>query len=36
MENREENSTQDKTEEATEEKKLQFREEGNIANPKER
>ncbi|RDB37066.1 MAG: flagellar type III secretion system protein FlhB [Spirobacillus cienkowskii] len=35
MENREENSTQDKTEEATEEKKLQFREEGNIANPKE-
>jgi flagellar biosynthesis protein FlhB len=35
MENREEKSFQDKTEEATEEKRSQFREEGNIANPRE-
>lgn len=35
MESREEKSSQDKTEEATEEKRNQFREEGNIASPKE-
>ncbi len=35
MESREEKSFQDKTEEATEEKRNQFREEGNIASPKE-
>ncbi|WGL58686.1 EscU/YscU/HrcU family type III secretion system export apparatus switch protein [Pigmentibacter sp. JX0631] len=35
MESREEKGFQDKTEEATEEKKNQFREEGNVASPKE-
>jgi len=35
MESREDKDYQDKTEEATEEKRSQFREEGNIANPRE-
>ncbi|KAB8027725.1 EscU/YscU/HrcU family type III secretion system export apparatus switch protein [Fluviispira multicolorata] len=35
MEQREEKGQEDKTEEATEEKRNQFREEGNIANPRE-
>ncbi|APJ02721.1 EscU/YscU/HrcU family type III secretion system export apparatus switch protein [Silvanigrella aquatica] len=35
MESREDKGFQDKSEEATEEKKSQFREEGNIANPRE-
>jgi len=35
MENREDKDFQDKTEDATEEKRSQFREEGNIANPRE-
>ncbi len=35
MESREEKSFQDKTEEATDEKRNQFREEGNVASPKE-
>lgn len=35
MDSREDKSFQDKTEDATEEKRSQFREEGNIANPRE-
>ena len=35
MESREDNSSDDKTEEATDERRNQFREEGNIANPRE-
>lgn len=35
MDSREEKNYQDKTEEATEEKRSQFREEGNIVNPKD-
>src|SRR6185312_910631 len=35
MESREDQSNSDKTEEATEERRNQFREEGNIANPRE-
>ncbi|MES2616117.1 MAG: EscU/YscU/HrcU family type III secretion system export apparatus switch protein [Bdellovibrionota bacterium] len=35
MESREEKNSEDKTEEATDERRNQFREEGNIANPRE-